>query len=85
MAEKHVAARQHHAAVFNRREIDLGVDSFQAIPLRQHFTVNAQTRDAAVGIDVETQVRPTLVAVYRKRIERIAVQIRLRQNVSPLL
>ena len=64
MAKEHVAARQDYAAVFNRRQIDVGADSLEAIPLRRHFTVNAQTRDATVGIDVETQVRPTLVAVY---------------------
>src|SRR6266511_4103789 len=83
MTEEHVAARQDHAAIFHRREIDLTANLFQAIPVRQGFAINAQPRDAAVRKDLETKVGPSLIAGNSEWVQRIAIQIRLRQDLSP--
>jgi hypothetical protein len=73
MAKKHVAAREHATAVFYCREVQVAANLPQPIPWWSNFPVNTQARDAAVGINLETQMRPTLVATDRKRIFRVAV------------
>src|SRR5262249_2248122 len=62
MTEEHVAARQNAATILNGRQVGITADLPQWIPGRHNFTVNAQARYAAIGINLEAQMRPTLIA-----------------------
>ena len=46
--------------------------------------MHAQTGHTTIGINLEAQMRPALIAGQNERIERIAIKIRLRQNLYPL-
>src|SRR3954470_21575989 len=56
VAEEHVAAARDEPAVFHRREIDVAAVPRQALPVRRDLAVDPQPGDAAVRINVESQV-----------------------------
>src|SRR5687767_11915423 len=56
MAEEHVAAHDDPPSVLQRREIDVTAAD-ERRPVRSDFSVDTQTRDTAVGKDVEADVR----------------------------
>ena len=78
MTKEHVAARKHERAVFRRGEIDVATGAFETFPVRNYFTINTQSRDAAVGKDPETKVRDPFAVIDRKRVARVAGKLRLR-------
>src|SRR6185503_14616140 len=51
VAEEHVAASEHHSAVFDGREIDIATNLPQAVPLRCYLAVHLQTRHPAIRKD----------------------------------
>src|SRR5947207_1993016 len=59
-AEKHVAARERHTAVLDRRQI-YDIARFQLAPVGNDDAVNTKTRDAAIGENIETKMGPGLV------------------------
>src|SRR5688572_31091146 len=56
MAEEHVAAHDDPPSVLQRREVDVSAAD-ERRPVRSEFSVDTQTRDTAVGKDVEADVR----------------------------
>jgi hypothetical protein len=71
VAEEHVAAHHDEAAVLHRRQVQhLAAREPRGIGPR--FAVHAQPRHAAVGIDVEAQVRQALVTREGERVLRVA-------------
>jgi hypothetical protein len=60
VAKEHIATGKHHAATLNRRQINLTANLLEAIPIRNDFAKHTQTRDATVGVNFETKVRPAV-------------------------
>src|SRR6266699_2537947 len=83
LSEKHIAARKHKPTILDRGEIDLAADLFHTIPVRRSFTVNAQARHTTIGINLETKMGPAPIAGNRKLIQRVTVQICLREDLNP--
>ena len=85
MTKEHVAAREHQAAVFDRREIDLATSAFESVPIGHDFAVDAQSRDTTVRIDLETKMcEPVLQSRSQKDSGESPFKVALRQNLSPL-
>ena len=75
MTEEHVAAREHQPAIFYRGQIELTAESRQTIPVRLYIAVNSQPSDAAVRKNLKPQMRPALIALHGKRIERVSIEV----------
>ena len=73
-AEEHVAARQYFAAVFDGREILFLRESAGASPVGNDFAMHAETRDAAVRINVQTQMCERERRVDREEIFAVAFE-----------
>src|SRR3979411_2937890 len=68
MAKKHVAAREYEPAILNRSEIDVAPDAFETIPIGRHFAKYSQSRYAAIGINLQTQMSKALLTLDCKKI-----------------
>ena len=84
MTEEHVAAGEYERAVFCRGEIDLATGAFELFPIRHHFAIDAESRDATVGKDLETKMCDSFVVLDWERILAVACERHLRQERYPL-
>ncbi len=81
-AEVLIAAKDGPAAVFDCEQVDkLGlVCSF---PVRPNLAVNAESRDAAIRVDVQAQVCARLFVFDQVPVLRIALEFHRRQQLPP--
>jgi hypothetical protein len=82
--EEHITTRDDKGAVLNRSQIYVGATSLDAIPVRNDFTINAESGNATVWINLEPKVGDSLVVLNGKGILRISGQRHLRQQWDPV-
>ena len=85
-AEEHVVAGDDETAVLRRREVDelRAVAPAHPARARHDVAVHAETRDAAVRVDVEAQMGEPLRDVDLEAVLRIAGELGPREDLGPL-
>ena len=81
-SKEHVAARDDETAVLGSPEIDFATPP-ERLPVCGDAAVDAQPRDAAVGVDAKAHVRRQRRAGNRQQVLRVAAERRARQDLAP--
>ncbi len=75
-----IARRERTAAVPQREQIDDAIILFE---FRAHLPINAQTRNAAVRVDIEPQVSPFIRVAHLDEMMPVACEVGLRDDPGP--